>query len=142
MSERGSFTTEFIYCYECFEAATTVLVRDEKYLRGVVIPSWQSFAESPERGAIYDSAAEEWRAALPIIAGKIGASWAGGELSTMDLEIGPALAAVICHPMRIAVLAEDGERIFTIEPDRLSEPRGPSGDQNPPATEGPKSPDS
>ena len=40
----------------------------------------------------------------------------GEELVTFDSEIGAELEAAICHPLRVAVLAEAGERIFTFEP--------------------------
>lgn len=101
MSERGSFVTEYIYCDQCLSAAKGVLLQNEKYLRGVVIPMWG------------DSAGE-----LPIIAGKVGGFYSGEELVVFECEIIPALSEVICHPVRIAVLAESGDRIFTATPSR------------------------
>jgi len=99
MSERGSFVTEYIYCGKCLEVAKSVLLKNEKYLRGIVVPMW---GENPGE--------------LPIIAGKIGGMYSGEELDIFEVEIAPALADVLCHPMRIAVLAEIGEQIFTVTP--------------------------
>lgn len=100
MSERGSFVTEFIYCKECFEAAKRVLLKDGKFLRGVVVPSWTGCCDPH----------------LPIIAGKIGGFYSGEELYDFEQEIVPELSASICHELRIAVLAEVGERIFVVTP--------------------------
>ena len=101
MSERGSFVTQYVYCDKCFEAAKSVLLFREKYLCGVVVPHW-----NPEREGLE----------LPIIAGKVGGLHVGEELHTFEHELVPALGAVLCHPMRIAVLAEGGERVFTVTP--------------------------
>ena len=101
MSERGSFTTEYIYCKDCFEAVRKILEKDDKYLKGVQIPMWSGNETGEE---------------LPIIAGKIGGLHSGEELETFEFELNQEIAKVICHPVRIAVLAESGERIFTIEP--------------------------
>ena len=99
MSERGSFVTEYIYCDKCLEAAKRVLLQDSKYLKGVVIPMWG--------GGVGE---------LPIIAGKVGGLYKGEELVTFENELIPELEKVICHPLRIAVLAESGEQIFTTNP--------------------------
>lgn len=102
MSERGSFVTEYIYCNECLAAAKQVLLSSEKHMCSAIIPSWEGCPEKE----------------LPIIAGKIGGLFSGEELHTFEFELGPALAKVICHPLRIAVLAESGEQIFAIAPTR------------------------
>lgn len=99
MSERGSFITEYIYCPECFEQAKKVLLMQEKYLCSQILDSWSS-------GNI----------TMPIIAGKIGGLYCGEELDTFIGELIPAIEALICHSMRIAVLAETGERIFFLVP--------------------------
>lgn len=101
MSERGSFVTEYLYCEQCFKAAKKVLSGSDKYFTGIAIPSWNQ-----------DSDVQE----LPIIAGKIGGLYPGEELDTFKAKLVPALAEVICHPLRIAVIAEQGEKIFTINP--------------------------
>ena len=98
MSERGSFTTEYIYCDECFEKAKQILLGDDKRLCSDVIHGWGS---NPY---------------MPIIAGKIGGSYIGEEIDTFELDLNEKLAAAICHPMRIAVLAESCEKFFNIKP--------------------------
>lgn len=100
MSERGSFVTEYVYCPECFDVLCEVLCQNDKYIKGVVIPSWQ-----PNRN-------------LPIIAGKIGDLAPGGELVAFG-QIGFILGPRLCHPVRIAVLAEDGSHeVFTFGSNR------------------------
>ena len=99
MSDRGSFVTEYIYCIKCFEAAKTILIGQEKYLTSIIIPPW-----SPDQKE------------LPIIAGKIGGLYEGEELHTFEFEFIPKLESLICHKIRIAVLAETGEKIFTAFP--------------------------
>lgn len=99
MSERGSFCTEYIYCASCFEVAKDVLVSNEKYLKGVVIPSWENGKE------------------LPIVAGKIGGLSPGEELWGFEKDLGPEIAVRLCHPMRVAVLADnEDEEIFLLRP--------------------------
>ena len=100
MSERGSFVTEYIYCVKCFKACERILVKDDKYLCGQSILTWQ------------DATSKE----LPIIAGKIGGLYAGEEIDTFREKIISKLAKKICHSIRIAVLAEIGSEIFNIEP--------------------------
>jgi hypothetical protein len=100
MSERGSFVTEYIYCADCLAAAASVLLRDDKYLRGALVPAWTGCSE----------------ATLPIIAGKVGDTYPGGEIHTFEHHLVPALYERICHPMRIAVLAETGEQLFLVKP--------------------------
>ena len=100
MSERGSFVTEYIYCKECFEAAKRVLLKDGKFLRGVMVSSWTGCSDSH----------------LPIIAGKIGGLYSGEELYNFEHDLVPELSASICHELRIAVIAEVGERIFVVTP--------------------------
>lgn len=92
MSERGSFCTEYVDCRECFKVLREVLESNDKFLKGVVIPSWGT------------SAIE-----LPIIAGKIGGHYAGEELDFMRFELAPKFQDRLCHPVRIAVIPESGE---------------------------------
>ena len=98
MSERGSFVTEYIYCDKCFEAAKKVLLFDEKYLCSRVIDGWGD--EPP----------------LRIIAGKVGGSHAEEEFLVFEFKLNHELSDIICHPLRIAVLGESGEQIFTVKP--------------------------
>jgi hypothetical protein len=93
MSERGSFTTEYIYCDRCFNIVKKVLLKRDKFLCSTIIPSW-------------------CKQRLPIVAGKIGGLYAGEELNDMELEYIPELEKRLCHEVRIAVLAENGERLF------------------------------
>ena len=97
MSERGSFVTEYIYCDKCFDAVKKVLCGKDKFLCSTIIPSW-----CDQR--------------LPIIAGKIGGAYTGEELVDMEMKYIPAIEKTICHNIRIAVLAESGERIFVAHP--------------------------
>lgn len=99
MSERGSFVTEYIYCDKCLEAACNVLTGDEKYLMSTQVPHWNK-GDKP----------------LPIISGKIGGLYPGEEIDTFENEFVPKLEGSICHPLRVAVLAEKGERIFVVTP--------------------------
>ena len=99
MSERGSFVTEYIYCNACFTAAKNVLLENRKYMCSVVIPNWEDKVKE-----------------LPIIAGKIGGLYSGEELVSFAVRLIPELEKVICHEMRVAVLADHGEQIFTAKP--------------------------
>ncbi len=101
MSERGSFCTEYIYCQRCRDVVCGILGGTEKHLCGSLLPSWLP-GET-----------------LPIVAGKIGGMYAGEELHTFEWELLPRLESRLCHPLRVAVLAEQGEKIFTIIPLRL-----------------------
>lgn len=105
MSDRGAFVTEFIYCEECLNVVKSVLLKDEKYLRGILVPK-----HTPLEGH------------YPIIAGEVGGLYAGEELNIFENEIIPSLQDSICHPIRIAVIAEKGERIFTVIPKGADEP--------------------
>ena len=101
MSERGSFVTEYIHCEKCFAVVRDVLVSNEKYLKGIVIPSW-----ADDGG-------------LPIVAGKIGGLGPNDELITMEYEQGAILDERLCHPVRVAVLADSGEsKVFTFGPSK------------------------
>jgi len=90
MSERGSFVTEYIYCQQCFDACREVLCENEKYLKGVVIPSWTGEGN------------------LPIIAGKIGGTSMGEEFIIMKYELIPEIQEKMCADcnIRIAVLSD------------------------------------
>ena len=98
MSERGSFVTSYIYCDRCLEVVKQTLLAKRGGLCSTQIPTWQQGGD-----------------ALPIIAGKVGASYPGGELFEMEAIVGE-LSGKVCHDIRIAVLADEGEEIFTIKP--------------------------
>jgi hypothetical protein len=56
---------------------------------------------------------------LPVIAGKIGGISPGDEHHTMEFDLRPKLDRLLCHPVRIAVLAENGEsRIIVCGPEQ------------------------
>lgn len=101
MSQRGSFVTEFIFCPKCLDAAKKILVDSHKYLYS-------------DQLTIHGSS-------LPIVGGKVGDTRSDGELREFEHELIPALEAKICHPMRVAVLAEDGERIFYAVPNPIED---------------------
>lgn len=103
MSERGSFVTEYIYCDECLKAVAGVLLKDGKYLRGIQVPSWS--------GGLLG--------VLPIIAGKVGGLSRCEEIAYFRDELCPQIEKAICHPVRIAVLAECGQKIFNLRPHDL-----------------------
>lgn len=92
MSYRGSFVTEYIYCKKCLAAAKKELLFSDECM-----------VLSNKFGT------------LPIIAGLVKETFVGGELQIFE-NIVQDLQANICHPMRIVVLAEVGEEIFTISP--------------------------
>ena len=94
MSERGSFVTEYIYCPKCFEVAKRVLLND------------------PELDAIQIGE-------YPIIAGKVHATYIGGEGDHFLIEtFGSDDDNTPCHPLRVSVLTDsDGSRLMTFQPD-------------------------
>lgn len=100
MSERGSFVTEYIHCKACLEAVKDVLLANGKLLCSRQMDSWEGKGE-----------------VLPIIAGKVGSTFAGGEVMVFEDDYIPQLEKRICHPVRIAVLGEQGQRIFYVEPE-------------------------
>lgn len=91
MSFRSSFVTEYIYCEKCFNACKEVLCQNDKYLKGVVIPSWQE-------------------GELPIIAGKIGGLSTNEEIYDMEFEYIPKIQEKMCEndTIRIVVVTEVG----------------------------------
>ena len=94
MSDRGSFVTEYIYCHECSKKIIQILT---------------------SRGVRFETVGET----SSIIAGFLGSTYSGGELiefqygeeRLFDKDNAP------CHPVRFAVLAEQGQRIFIVGKD-------------------------
>lgn len=100
MSERGSFVTEYIGCPACLAAVRQLLLVDHEHNK-----FFRAFESGPVDGK-----------PLPIIAGKIGGLYFGEELVEFESYWAPELAKVICHPLRVAVLADHGESIFNVAP--------------------------
>lgn len=98
MGQRGSFVTEYIYCHHCLDAALRVLIAQERRLCSIQIPGWVGGTE------------------LPIIAGKIGGSYAGEEFDAFEEFLIPKLELTLCHPLRIGVFSEDNHKVFVCEP--------------------------
>lgn len=89
MSERGSFVTEYIYCKKCFEAVRMILIAN------ALMPA---------------------NISGKILADRISGLYPGEEIEVFENSIIPLIEEKICHPVRIAVLAEDGEKILTAVP--------------------------
>ena len=99
MSERGAFTTEYIYCPKCLRLAKSVLLDNKKYLCSIQIPSWDG------QNVKY----------LPIIAGKIGGLAKNEEIDSIQMMF---LNKKPCHKLRIAVICDTGNAtIIEIKPD-------------------------
>lgn len=106
MSDRGSFVTEYIYCQHCLAAVKKALFADDKEtgdvpfktIWAVTVPSWKE---------------DE---VLPIVAGRVGSSYGGGELSVFDNDFRDSIEAHICCTVRIAVIAESGQEMLTFNP--------------------------
>ena len=108
MSERGSFTTQYIYCDRCYEAVREVLVSDDKYLRGVPIPMW---GEGQRTGVGFGD--DNHPRELPIVAGKIGGLYAGEEKYAM-LELLAEIKPNLCpgHSIIVGVIPDSSEPVF------------------------------
>ena len=94
MSERGSFVTQFCYCDICVRALESVLASRCKNVTVI-------------RGS--------------IVAGYVSGSAPGDEIGYFE-DYAEEIAAVICHPVRVAVIAEQGERFFNIAPKQKAPP--------------------
>ena len=101
MSERGTFITQHINCNACAWGLRSAL----------------SGFEPTKFFCIADSEVFYGEGGVPrITAGRIGGLYAGEELHSFEDHIAPVIAASICHPVRVAVLAADGERVFIVQP--------------------------
>jgi hypothetical protein len=98
MSERGSFVTEYIYCPDCFSAVKRVFNGDGKYVKSCEIPGWTDCDSS-----------------LPIIAGKVGGMYPGEEFSVIE-QLCWGAVDLICHSVRVSVLADYNEAIYLVVP--------------------------
>lgn len=92
MSERGSFTTEYIYCPECYIAAKRELNNG----------NFQVIEHNES----------------PIVCGKAGGLFANEELFEFEHHIKPKLEKGLCkgHIIKVAVLCDAGNsEIFTVK---------------------------
>ena len=103
MSDRGSFVTEFIYCERCLDHAKRILIQEKRHSKNY-------YATQLHYGQFF------YKTPIPIIAGKVTGLYAGEEIDVVAGEFADMLRAVICCTLRIAVLAESGEEIITIQP--------------------------
>lgn len=97
MSERGTWLSGRIYCKECRLGFLRFLE-----LTGAAPPPcrhWSGLQFAP--GAF---------------CGEIGGLYGGEELHYWETELLEALGQQICHPVRIAVLADEGERMYEVRP--------------------------
>ncbi|MEY4707483.1 MAG: hypothetical protein RJB58_1206 [Pseudomonadota bacterium] len=93
MSERGTWVSGIVGCGKCREAIKATFM-------GHPVPSRNFFAweELASGGG-------------GILAGRIGGWYIGEEADVFIDHIGPNLAAVICHPVRFAVMPENSHSI-------------------------------
>lgn len=99
MSERGTFVTEFIYCPECLEAVKKVF-------------------EDADQGKFFHAEQLAMNGVpQPVLSGRIGEFWPGGEPRSFEWDILPELNKVCCHPVRVVVIPEaGGPETFTVTP--------------------------
>jgi hypothetical protein len=96
MSDRGSFVTEWISCDRCLAAAKRALFAPHDNLRCV------QMVRAAERDMD-----------LPIIVGMVKSGGGGMGLIAMDV-LTSCLHPDLCHPLRIAVLDENGQNIIAV----------------------------
>lgn len=108
MSDHGSFITQVIWCDQCFEAAAGVLGWGDKASRPV-LPGLPG-----EKGCRQPR----------IIAGRVSGLYQGEEIHIFQGQVLPDLAEVICHPIRIAVIAEVGQVFLTAFPGKALDAGG------------------
>lgn len=97
MSERGTWLSSRIYCEKCRKGFTRFL--DSSGAHFPPYRHWSGMQFAP--GAF---------------CGEIGGLYAGEELHDWEYELLEALGKEICHPIRIAVLADEGQRIYEVRP--------------------------
>lgn len=98
MSERGAWCTEYIHCDKCRAGFRAFLKKTDA---------------TPLPDGKYWSGGE---ITAGVFAGRIGGLYAKEELHTWEQELEPELSPLICHDLRVAVIAEDGERFYTVRP--------------------------
>ena len=85
MSERGTYITEYFYCPKCLQVArehlTKTLHDDPVLLR---------FTDGP----------------FGALAGLVGGMYSGEEIDVIKNEVVEPLESLLCHPIRITVVAD------------------------------------
>ena len=103
MSELGTFATELIWCLECENAVAAVL---SKYV------PWDS--QCIDGFTIHGSSVGSRRT---MFCGELRAGYAGEEIHAFEGEINTELQDVICHPLRLVVMAQNGDNmLFSLLP--------------------------
>jgi len=97
MSERGCFITEWIYCETCRKAVGTILKAEES--------NYLSCVTFINNGA--------------IIAGRVNGLYNGEEIDRFKFSINKKLTKIICHPLRISIISEDGHKLFSLESEKM-----------------------
>lgn len=110
MSDRGSFCTEYIYCPKCFNAVKNVILKDQGDCFYCKIRNQRNDFTHYSIKSVFDTKN------IQIVCGFISSTASGFEILAFKESIIPELKKVICHEVRIVVIAENGERIFSIKP--------------------------
>ena len=102
MSERGAWTSEFIYCERCLKEMVRLLREgfgeDNKYFTLSTTPPWPDYK--------YD---------LPILHGKIGGLAPGEEvIDFTTFAKSTEVASSLCHRVRLCVFPDTGEGGFLV----------------------------
>ena len=80
MSERGAFTSGFLYCHGCVKALREILEPSSDFDLSVGNPL--------------------------IVSGRVSGMFSGEEILRFDVYLRPEIEAAICHPLQIAVLPD------------------------------------
>lgn len=104
MSERGTWVSSRMYCKACIAGFTRFL--DSSGAHFPPYRHWSGMQFAP--GAFV---------------GEMGGLYAGQELHDWEALL-PELQKQICHPLRIAVLADEGEKVYSLHPSRPTTPCG------------------
>lgn len=104
MSEHGTFATEFVWCLACERAIEHVLSRH--------------VSRESKRMHSYTITAEELGTfRRTMFYGEISGLYSGEGIHVFEGQINPELQDVICHPLRVVVMAENGDNmLFSLLP--------------------------
>ena len=110
MSERASFTTEYVYCPQCFAAVREVLCADD-------VASEHGYIARPS--VPLNRRGDE----APIVCGAVYSSFAGGASMVFEYDLRDKIEPKLCHPVRVVVLPDSNADPVVILWEPLSEPR-------------------